>query len=331
MPQGIPAWVWVVFGVVLVVLLALDLFVHRGERGTTKKSAIHWTVIWIVAGLAFGGLVWWQLGGAAAGDYLAAYLIEKSLSLDNLFVFLIIFANLGIPKEHQHTVLTWGVLGALGFRALFIFVGTEALQHYDWVVYVFGGILVLAAIRTFREHPLEVTENKAVRWLSRHLPVTHEVHGNDFFVRLNGRRVVTPLLIALIAIELTDIVFAIDSVPAAFSVTREPFIVYSSNAFAILGLRALYLVLAHTIAHLKYLHYGLGAVLLFAAAKLIGEEWVHVPAWLSILIIAVLISVAWIASVIADKRGLVPHRPDIEAVVPDGIEPPNRDRPSYVG
>lgn len=296
-----PLWAWVVFSVVLLALLAVDLFVHRGHRADSRRSAVVWTVIWIATGLGFGVFVWAMWGGQAALDYIAAYLIEKSLSLDNLFVFLLIFSSLRVPEDVQRTALSWGVFGALVFRALFVAVGVVALTRFDWVSYVFGGILLVAAWRAAREDPLcKMGESRVVAWLSRHLPVTPRYHDTRFFAREDGILVVTPLLLAVIALELTDIMFAIDSVPAAFSVTRDPFLVYSSNAFAILGLRALYIVLAKTIAHLRYLHYGLAAVLAFAGLKMILEEWVHIPALASIAIIFACIGLAVWASLRAE-------------------------------
>lgn len=310
--MDIPTWVWTVFWVTIGVFLFLDLYAHRGERHDSRKTAIIWSVIWIVAGLAFGGFVWWQLGSSHAVDYLGAYLIEKSLSVDNLFVFLIVFGMLNIPRENQRTALTWGIFGALILRAFFIFVGAAALERYHWVVYVFGGLLLLAAWRTFVEDPTEETENKLVKWLSQRLPVTQEVHGDSFFVKKEGRRIATPLFIAVLGLELTDVLFAIDSVPAAFAISREPFIVYSSNAFAILGLRALYLVLAHTLPKMTYLHYGLAAVLAFAAIKLMIAEWVEISAWISIGFIVVTLGISIWASLKWGHEGKVPVPPEEE-------------------
>ena len=307
----IQTWVWTTFWVTIGVFLFVDLWAHRGERHDSRTTAIVWSVVWIVAGLAFGGFVWWQLGSKHALDYLGAYLIEKSLSVDNLFVFLIIFGMLGIPRENQRTALTWGIFGALALRALFIFVGAAALEHYQWVVYLFGGLLLLAAWRTFVEDPTQQTENKVVKWLSNHVPVTAQVHGDSFFVEKGGRWVATPLFIAVLGLEATDVLFAIDSVPAAFAISREPFIVYSSNAFAILGLRALYLVLAHALPRMTYLHYGLSAVLAFAAIKLMVAEWVHIPAWISIGFIVVTLGASILASLKWGTEGRVPV-PEVE-------------------
>jgi tellurite resistance protein TerC len=298
----IPAWGWPVLGISVVVLLALDMFSHRGGRGQSRKSAIFWSVVWIASGLVFGGVIYATMGVDAGHDYILTYTIEKSLSVDNLFVFLIIFKTLRIPKEHQHHVLFWGVIGALGFRALFIFLGVAALEKFDWVVFIFGAILFLAAYRAFRDDPNEEQESRLIDWLKERLPVTESLHGAHFFHRENGKFFITPLLLALIAAELTDIVFAVDSVPAALSVTRDRFIVYSSNAFAILGLRSLYVVLATTIAELKYLHFGLSSVLAFAGVKIVlsgievGGHPIHIPPLVSFTWIIVSIGGSVIAS-----------------------------------
>ena len=297
-----PGWAWIVFGAVLFTALSVDLFMHRGERADTSKTAVLWACIWVGVGLAFCGFIAVALRPDLAGDYLAAYLIEESLSVDNLFVFLLIFKNLKIDPQYQRTALSWGIFGALIFRFIFIFLGTEALQRWKWVAYIFGAILVWAAIKIFRENPAEQEENKAVRWLSRHLPLTTELRGHHFVVVENGKRVGTPLLVAVLGLEMTDIMFAIDSVPAAFSVSTDKFIVYSSNAFAILGLRSLYVVLSKSISELEYLHYGLAAVLAFAGLKLITSNWIHLPAWGSIGFIVLCIGTAVWASLRRRKR-----------------------------
>ena len=297
-----PSWAWIVFGAVMLTALAIDLFGHRGGREETHRRSVIWAVIWISVGLGFGAFIAAVLGGEKAGDYLAAYLLEESLSIDNLFVFLVIFQSLKIAPEHQRSVLTWGIFGALVFRALFIILGIEAIERWDWVVYVFGAILLWAAIKIFREDPAEKEENKIVGWLSKHLPLTPEVKGHHFVVKKEGRRVGTPLLVALLGAEATDILFAIDSVPAAFSVTTDKFIIYSSNAFAILGLRSLYAVLAKAISELEYLHYGLAAVLAFAGIKLVLSNWVHIEAPYSIGVIVLCVGGAVWASLRVRKK-----------------------------
>ncbi len=297
-----PEWAWWVFGAALLIFLSLDLLSHRGKHGESQRAAVFWTVFWIGVGVGFNLFVWVVMGGVAAQEYLAAYLMEKSLSVDNLFVFLIIFSSLNIPKEHQHRVLWLGIFGALVFRAIFIFLGAAALERYEWVTFFFGGLLLWAAWRTFRHDPTEDRENPVVRLLSRHLPVSRHHHGGKFIAHENGRRVFTSLFVAVIGLELTDILFAVDSVPAAFSVTRDTFLVYTSNAFAILGLRALYLVIARVLEDLRYLHYGLAAVLAFAALKMLLHEVVEIPPLWSVVVIATFIGVAVAFSVRHARR-----------------------------
>ncbi|PTL83218.1 TerC family protein [Vitiosangium sp. GDMCC 1.1324] len=300
-------WEWSLFGVIVLAMIGIDLLAHRKKHGESKKAAYAWSAAWVLMGLAFAGFVWARHGDTTAQEYLGAYLIEKSLSLDNLFVFLVIFSSLGVPGDKQRRVLFWGIFGALVFRALFILLGMEALEHWHWVVYIFGAILLVAAFRVARRHPSdEPDNNKLVEWLEKHLPVTTEFEGKRFFKRVNGKMQATPLLIALIAIELSDVAFAIDSVPAALSVSRDVFVVYTSNVFAILGLRALYIALAKTVHELRYLHWGLAAVLAFAGLKMMTSDWMHVPPLLSVAIIVVCIGVSVWWSVRA--RGTAPGK-----------------------
>jgi tellurite resistance protein TerC len=289
---------WSLFGVLLASVLALDLFSHRRGHTMSRQAALGWSAAWLTVGIGFSAVVF-AMDRALGQQYLAAYAMEESLSLDNMFVFLLIFRMLGIPDEHQHTALAWGVFGALVFRALFILIGIELFERWDWIRYGFGALLVLAGIHAFRSSSLgEGQQSKLVEWLSRRLPVSADPRSNRFFTRENGRRVVTPLLVALVAIELSDIVFAVDSVPAALSVTHDRFVVYSSNAFAILGLRSLYLAGHGYLSRFQYLHYGLGAVLIFAAFKLIFSEHLPVPPLVSVAVIVACIAGAALASVL---------------------------------
>ncbi|HYO59530.1 TerC family protein [Archangium sp.] len=301
-PGQISPWEWGVFGVIVLAMIIVDLLAHRKKHGETKKAAYIWSIAWVLVGLSFAVFVWAMHGGTAAQEYLGAYLIEKSLSLDNLFVFLVIFASLNVPEDKQRRVLFWGIFGALVFRALFIFLGLEAIERWHWVVYIFGAILLVAAWRIARRHPSEESDNKVVAWLEKRLPVTTEYEGPRFFKHVEGRWQATPLLIALLSIELTDIAFAIDSVPAALAVSQNLFVVYTSNVFAILGLRALYIALAKTVHELRYLHWGLAAVLAFAGLKMILSDWVHVSPLLSVGIIVVCIGTSVWWSLRARKR-----------------------------
>lgn len=297
MDDNIPGWAWIGFGITLCVLLAIDLFTHRGGLHRSRRNDIVWSVVWVGVGFGFTFFVWSLMGGEAAKEYLAAWLIEKSLSLDNLFVFLLIFQTLRIPLENQRRALLWGILGALFFRAIFIFLGVAAIERWEWIKYLFGALLFFAALRTLREPPHEVVENRLVAWLSRHLPVSNDHNSARLFVTENGRRLMTPLLVAIIGLEFSDILFAIDSVPAALSVTRREFLVYSSNAFAILGLRSLYVVMVASLEKVRYLHFGLATVLAFAGFKLVTHDWVPVPPLLSVAIIVGVLTVTVVASV----------------------------------
>jgi tellurite resistance protein TerC len=291
----VPAWAWALLAAIVVTSIALDLFAHRGDRVDSKRRALVWTGVWVAVSLAFGGWIWARFGAVAGEEFLAAYLLEKSLSVDNLFLFVVVFGALGVPSAAQRRVLSWGIVGALVSRALFIGLGAAAIHRWHELTYVFGAILVITALKLLR------TEKAAARppllaWLERHLPWTSALHGDRFVARERGRWVGTPLLVALIAIELTDVVFALDSIPAAFAVTDETFILYSANIFAVLGLRALYVVLAGALERVRYLKYGLAAVLVFAGAKMLLASWLVVPPLASVAVIAVCIGAAVLAS-----------------------------------
>lgn len=295
-------WGWIIFGITVVVMLAIDLLMHRVGHGNSKRSSYIWSCVWVAAGLLFTIVVYLFLGGARAEEYVAAYLMEKSLSLDNLFVFLVIFRSLSVPQQHQHKVLFWGIIGALIFRAIFIFLGIAAINRFAWLSIVFGLLLLYTAYRAAREDPAEKSGSGLIDLLSRFLPVTDDTKEGHWFQRQGGKWYITPLAIALLTVELTDIMFAIDSVPAVFAVSRDPFVVYSSNIFAILGLRALYTALEHNLRDFPYLHYGLAGVLAFAGLKLIFEEWLSIHPLLSVGIIIVIITASIAASLGRRKK-----------------------------
>ena len=311
----VPSWAWAALGVVLIGMIAIDLFAHRGDRVDSRRRAWMWSIIWIAVALAFNVAIAVWFGRAPAEQFLGAYLLEKSLSVDNLFVFIVIFAALGIPREEQHRVLMWGILGALVTRGLFIGLGAAAIARWHAVAYVFGGLLILTSLKLLLPHAKH-SQNRLLGWLERHLPWTQTLHGHRFVAKVDGRWVATPLLLALLAIELTDIVFAIDSVPAAFAVTKEPFLVYSSNVFAILGLRALYIVLAASLVGLRYLRFGLAAVLAFAGVKMIGSQWFTVPPLLAVAVIVGCIGIAVAASVVANRRDKERTRSSARRAIP---------------
>jgi tellurite resistance protein TerC len=295
---------WLLFAGTVVASLIVDLAAHRGGRGLGRRAAVLWSALWIAVAFLFAGYVGVRIGPSAAGDFVSAYLMEKSLSVDNLFVFLVVFARLGIPSSEQHRVLFLGIIGALVARAAFIAGGTALLARWHDVVYLLGIFLIYTAYKTARARSLhEAGESRTLQWLRDHLPISSRLYGHRFVVREQGRLVATPLLVALLAIEVSDVLFAVDSVPAVFAISEDPFIVYSSNVFAILGLRALYLVLAELLRDLRYLHFGLAAILALAGFKMLVSRWIHVPAYVSLLAIVLILAAAIISSLIA-VRGM---------------------------
>ena len=316
-------WVWVAFVGFIVTLLALDLLVfHREAHAPSLGEAAAWSIVWVTLGLSFAGVLWVWQGGTAAGEYLAGYLIEESLSVDNLFVFALIFAYFGVPAAYQHRVLFWGIFGAIVFRALFIAAGAALLSAFHWIIYAFGAFLVLTGIKMarHRDEAVHPERNPALRLLSRLLPITPAYHGARLLVRQDGRLWATPLLAVLVVVETTDIIFAVDSIPAIFAVTRDPFLVFTSNAFAILGLRTLYFLLAGLMSRFVYLKVGLGALLVFVGGKMLLSDLYHVPIWASLLVIAVILASAVLASLYAGRgpERAAPAGPD--HLLPAGLD-----------
>jgi tellurite resistance protein TerC len=301
MGEAVTAWMWAVFAAVTLVMISIDLIAHRGDRVDSVPRAVIWTAVWIAVAIAFGVLVTIRLGSTAGEQFFAAYLLEKSLSLDNLFLFLVVFTALGIPAAEQRRVLTWGIVGALVARGAFIVAGTALLHRWHEVSYLFGGILVITAFKVLRESG-PPGESRLLAWLERHLPWTRERHGHRFFARVANRWVATPLLVALIVIELTDVMFAIDSIPASFAVTEDTFLIYSSNVFAVLGLRSLYIAVARVLTRLKYVRFGLSGVIGFAGAKMLLAHWIEVSPAVSITVIAGVLATTVLASLLAHRR-----------------------------
>ena len=292
-------WAWAATVGAILAMLAMDLFVfHRNAHEVSMREAAFTSAIWVTMGLSFCGLVTLVWGGTAGGEYLAGYLIEKSLSVDNIFVFALLLSYFSVPVENQHRVLFWGVLGALIFRAIFIAAGAALLENFSWTIYVFGGFLVLTGLRMARHSDTEVhpDRNPVLKAVRRVVPLTSDYEGQRFFVKKGVKRYATPMLAVLVAIETTDILFAVDSIPAIFAVTDEPFLVFTSNAFAILGLRALYFLLAGMMSRFVYLKLGLAAVLVFVGVKMLISDVYHVPVWASLLAIAVMLGVSIFAS-----------------------------------
>ena len=307
-----PLWAWLVFVGIVLALLFLDLFVlHRNAREVPFKEAMWLSGFWIAVSLAFGGFVWFLAGPEGAAAYLTAYLLEKSLSLDNVFVFSVIFTSFAVPERDRYHVLFYGVVGAIVFRAIFVLAGTALLSAFSWLVFVFGAFLIFTGWRMLRRGNDEQTDyrnNRVLRLMRRFVPVTEEYHGDRFFVRQDGKRCATPLLAALVVVEASDILFAIDSVPAVLSVTQTAFVAYSSIVFAVLGLRALYFALEGLVDRFVYLHYGLAVILVFVGAKFVAQGFgVQVSVVTSLLVILVAIA-ASIAVSLGATRGGSPQR-----------------------
>ena len=302
---AVPLWVWAALVAAIVALLLADLlFVHRKAHVITIRAAAIESAVWIAIGLSFTAvLAWWQ-GGGAAGEYLSGYLIEKSLSVDNVFVWAVIFSYFSVPAAYQFRVLFWGIFGALVLRAVFIFAGVALTETFDWVLYIFGAFLLVTAVRIARHSETEIhpEHNPVLRLVRRVVPSTTEYDGQKILTRRTGALLATPLFAVLILIETTDVVFAVDSIPAILAVSREPFIVFASNAFAILGLRALYFCLAGLADRFRYLNQGLGAILAFVGVKMLLTDVVHIPTWASLVVIALALTVTIVASILADRR-----------------------------
>ncbi len=291
---------WLAFNAFILALLALDLGVfHRRARIPSAREAMRWTIGWIALALGFGVYLYLRAGQEIALEYLTGYVVEKSLSIDNIFVMVMVFAFFGVPGRDQHRVLFWGILGALVLRGAFIGAGAFALHRWHWLLFGFGALLVITGVRTaFDRGTPDLERARIVRWTRRLLPVADGAETHRFFVRREGRLQATTLLLALCVIELSDIVFAVDSIPAVFAITEDPFLVYTSNIFAILGLRSMYFVLADFVRRFEYLKYGLSAILVFVGGKMLLNRLVHVPTPLSLAVITVAVALSIAASVL---------------------------------
>ena len=301
----VPLWAWAALVVGIAVLLIADLLiVHRRPHAVSFREAAIESAAWITLGLLFTVVLGAIYGGGAAGEYLAGYLIEKSLSVDNVFVWAVIFSYFRVPAQYQFRVLFWGIFGALVLRAIFIFTGVALLEAFDWILYVFGAFLLFTAVKIARHQSAEVhpENNPVLRIVRRIVPSTTEYDGQRLFTRKTGRLLATPLLAVLVLVETTDVVFAVDSIPAILAVSREPFIVFASNAFAIMGLRALYFLLAGMADRFRYLNRGLAVILAFVGVKMLVVEWYHFPTWLSLGVIAVVLTVTVWTSLRAENR-----------------------------
>lgn len=325
--MDVPIGAWLGFNALVVSLLAVDLFVfHKEAHEVSLKEAAGWSVLWVVLALLFGAGVAGVMGRDVGLEYLTGYLIEKALSVDNIFVFVLIFSYFGVPPRYQHRILFWGILGALVMRGAMIAAGAWLIYRFHWVIYVFGAFLVFTGIRMARqtEHAIEPEANPVIRLVRRLVPVTDTYQGQSFFVRTERggrmRWTATPLFVVLVLVETTDLIFAVDSIPAIFAITQDPFIVYTSNVFAILGLRAMYFLLAGVIHRFHYLKLGLSVVLVFVGAKMLASDVLEVPVGISLGVIALVLGASVGASLLWPKAAaahdpvehdpLAPHPPD---------------------
>lgn len=297
---------WTGFNVFVLILLGLDLLTSRSEEEPMSlRQALLRSAFWIFLGLGVNAWIYYQMGPHLAMDFLSAYLLEKSLSVDNLFVFLIIFRYFKVPQPSQQRVLLFGVLGALLMRGSLIFVGIGLVNRFHWILYIFGIILVVSGIKMFmsdEESDVDPEQNWVVRWVRRHMAVHPSYEGRSFFVKIDGRRLITPLFIVLVAVETTDLVFALDSIPAVFAVTQDCFIVYSSNVMAILGLRALYFALAGMMGMFHYLQVGLSAILIFIGCEMLLDRFIRISTPVELGVIAGLLGLSVLASLLIPRR-----------------------------
>jgi len=306
-------WMWGAFVAFVIAMLVLDMFALGGNkpRKVSVKEAAAWSLGWFTLAMVFNALLWWYLDGSAgrevantkAMEFFTGYLIEKSLSVDNLFVFLMLFGFFAVPAEYQRRVLLYGVLGAIVLRAVMILAGVWLVSQFSWILYVFGAFLVITGLKMvlFAEHKPDLEKNPVLKWMRSHLRMTSEYSGEHFTVVKDGLHYFTPLFAVLVMVEISDVIFAVDSIPAIFAVTTDPFIVFTSNIFAILGLRALYFMLADMADRFHLLKYGVAVVLVFVGIKLLIADFYHVPVLLSLSFVALILAISVVASLIATR------------------------------
>jgi tellurite resistance protein TerC len=299
-------WLWVGFNVFVLIMLALDLGVfHRKAHVVSFKESISWTMVWIALAMVFNVWIWQHFGPQKGLEFFTGYVIEKSLSVDNVFVFALLFSYFAVPQLYQHKVLFWGVLGALVMRAIMIVLGAALITKFAWIIYIFGAFLILTGIKMVvkKEEEIHPENNPVVRWFKKFMKVTPEFRGDKFFVKENGIRMATPLFVVLLLVEVSDLIFAVDSIPAIFAVTKDPFIVYTSNVFAIMGLRSLYFALAGVMDKFHYLKIGLGFVLTFVGVKMLlaHTPW-KIDTLLSLGVIVGILAASVIASLMKPKK-----------------------------
>ncbi|MGI9087072.1 MAG: TerC family protein [Chthoniobacterales bacterium] len=299
-----PLWFWIAFHIGVFVVLAIDLIgFNRKAHEVTIREAIIWSVIWVALSLSFNLLVWHVKGADAALDFFIGYVIEYSLSVDNIFVFVVIFSYFQVRKKYQHRVLVWGIIGALLMRGLMIWLGVSLVERFNWILYVFGAFLLVTGVRMLVSHgeEIDLESNFVLRLCRRWMRVTPEYHGQKFAVKQAGHWMLTPLALVLIVIDIMDLIFAVDSIPAVFAITQDEFIIYTSNICAILGLRSLYFVLAHVIDRFVYLKTGLALVLGFVGAKMIVAEFFPIPNWASLAVIIIILAITISLSIRATR------------------------------
>ena len=315
-----PLALWIAFNAFILLMLALDLGIfNRRAKAFSIKEALWWSFFWIMMAMGFNLVVYFSWGGDLALQFFSGYIVEKSLSIDNLFVIALIFSYFRVPAIYQHKVLFWGILGALVLRAAFILGGLALINKFDWVFYLFGALLVYSGIKIVtskEDEEIEPDKNLLIRVFRKFVPVTPSYHEGYFFVTINHKRYATPLFVALLFVEFTDVIFAADSIPAILAISRNPFIVYASNAFAILGLRSLYFALAGIIQLFAYLKYGLAVVLVFIGVKLLLHGFVHISVLVTLAVIVLALGISIIASIIANRRNkLTESEPQREELV----------------
>jgi tellurite resistance protein TerC len=302
---------WILFNAFVLLMLALDLGVfHRKSHRVGFKEALAWSGVWVTLALAFNVWVYINMGKQPALEFLTGYLIEKSLSVDNIFVFVLLFSFFRVPAEYQHRVLFWGVIGALVLRAIFIALGAILIAKFHWIIYLFGAFLIYTGYKMFTKSAADMhpEDNPLVRWFVRNGRVTSEYHGSRFFVKVDGKRLATPLFLCLLSIEFTDLIFAVDSIPAIFAITQDPFIVYTSNVFAILGLRSLYFALEGIISRFPYLRYGLALILVFIGLKMVLADVYKVPIVASLVVIAAILAGSLLWGRRQEEQSLAPGK-----------------------
>lgn len=308
------SWMWGGFGMFVLLMLAVDMFLlgRNGAQKVTAKEALVWSLVWFILAMLFGAVLWaWldqtagrEVADARVMEYLTGYLLEKTLAMDNIFVFVMIFNYFAVPVEYQKRVLVYGVLGAIILRAVMILLGALLIAKFHWVLYVFGAFLLITGIKMFifADHTPDLASNPVLKWLKNHLRITHDFHGDKFWITQQGARWFTPMFLVLVLIELSDVIFAMDSIPAIFAITDDPFIVFTSNIFAILGLRALYFLLADMAARFHLLKFGLALVLMFVGIKMLIVDWFKVPVAISLTVILAVLGTSILLSLIASKK-----------------------------